>query len=92
MVSCTIDQPNGFTCANGRTVFNASLSGLCQSIFSHQGRIYNGLMWFFLIGFAIPLAVYASSMEIPNSNLLSYILHLYFSQAPGNIPPSTPYN
>ncbi|AJR61620.1 ASG_G0027790.mRNA.1.CDS.1 [Saccharomyces cerevisiae] len=89
---CTTDQPNGFTCANGRTVFNASIIWSLPKYLFSSGRIYNPLMWFFLIGLLFPLAVYAVQWKFPKFKFAKHIHTPVFFTGPGNIPPSTPYN
>lgn len=89
---CSTDQSNGFTCANGRTVFNASIIWSLPKYLFSPGRIYNPLMWFFLIGLVVPLIVYAIQRKFPKIQFAKYIHTPVFFTGPGNIPPSTPYN
>lgn len=53
---CTSDQPNGFTCPNGLTVYSSSIIwGLIGPgrLYS-AGKIYSGLLHFFWIGLILP--------------------------------------
>ncbi|QLL34147.1 hypothetical protein HG536_0F04740 [Torulaspora globosa] len=89
---CDSDQPDGFICANGRTVFNASIIwSLPQYLFS-PGRIYNPLMWFFLIGLVSPIIIFFLQKRLPKVNFLKYIHTPVFFTGSNSIPPSTPYN
>ncbi|KAI0479532.1 OPT family small oligopeptide transporter [Xylariaceae sp. FL0804] len=53
---CDSDQPNGFSCPNGRTVFSSSVIwGLVGPARLYSvGKIYSGLLHFFWIGFLLP--------------------------------------
>lgn len=57
---CTSDQPNGFTCPNGLTVYSSSIIwGLIGPgrLYS-AGKIYSGLLHFFWIGLILPPITY----------------------------------
>lgn len=89
---CSKTQKDGFICSNGRTIFNASIIwSLPQYLFS-PGRIYNPLMWFFLIGLVVPFIVFFLQKKFPSNQFLKYCHSPVFFTGPGNIPPSTPYN
>ncbi|KAI1867619.1 hypothetical protein JX265_007421 [Neoarthrinium moseri] len=53
---CDEDQPNGFSCPNGRTVFSSSVIwGLVGPARLYSvGAIYSGLLHFFWIGLVLP--------------------------------------
>ncbi|KAK8065113.1 Glutathione transporter 1 [Apiospora hydei] len=53
---CTADQPNGFSCPNGLTVYSSSVIwGLVGPARLYSaGRIYSGLNHFFWIGLLLP--------------------------------------
>lgn len=89
---CSPEQSDGFICANGRTVFNASIIWSMPKYLFSSGRIYNPLMWFFLIGLGLPLIVFGLQLLLPKLRFLKYIHTPIFFAGPGNIPPSTPYN
>lgn len=57
---CSLDQADGFSCPNGRTVFSSSVIwGLIGPgrLYS-AGKIYSGLLHFFWIGALIPLVTW----------------------------------
>lgn len=89
---CTTDQRDGFTCSNGRTVFNASIIWSMPKFLFSPGRIYNPLLWFFLIGVVVTLLVYVIQRKYPKNEFLKHIHTPIFFTGPGGIPPSTPYN
>lgn len=89
---CTTDQTDGFTCSNGRTVFNASIIWSMPKFLFSPGRIYNPLLWFFLIGVVLTLLVYVIQRKYPKNEFLKHIHTPIFFTGPGGIPPSTPYN
>ncbi|KAH3902539.1 oligopeptide transporter OPT1 SCDLUD_000118 [Saccharomycodes ludwigii] len=91
---CSSTQSDGFTCSNGRTIFNASIIWSLPKYLFSPGRIYNPLLWFFLIGLLLPLLVFfvQKSKIFPKSEFINKIHTPIFFTGPGNIPPSTPYN
>ncbi|SMN20085.1 similar to Saccharomyces cerevisiae YJL212C OPT1 Proton-coupled oligopeptide transporter of the plasma membrane [Maudiozyma saulgeensis] len=89
---CSADQKDGFTCSNGRTVFNASIIWSMPKYLFSPGRIYNPLLWFFLIGVILTIIVYIVQRKFPNNEFLKHIHTPIFFTGPGGIPPSTPYN
>lgn len=89
---CTTSQSDGFTCNNGRTVFNASIIWSMPKYLFSPGRIYNPLLWFFLIGVGVTVVVYAIQRKWPKNEFLKSIHAPIFFTGPGGIPPSTPYN
>ncbi|KAI1134035.1 small oligopeptide transporter [Hypoxylon sp. FL0543] len=57
---CSSDQPNGFSCPQGRTVYSSSVIwGLVgPSRLYSVGKIYSGLLHFFWIGLVLPPITY----------------------------------
>ncbi|KAI1376961.1 small oligopeptide transporter [Hypoxylon crocopeplum] len=57
---CSEDQPNGFSCPNGRTVYSSSVIwGLVGPARLYSvGQIYSGLLHFFWIGLIFPPITY----------------------------------
>ncbi|KUI66912.1 Glutathione transporter 1 [Cytospora mali] len=57
---CTDDQPNGFSCPSGTTVYSSSIIwGLIgPSRLYSVGKIYSGLLHFFWIGLILPPITY----------------------------------
>lgn len=90
---CTTTQSNGFTCANGRTIFNASIIwgavGPGKMFSAH--RMYNAIMWFFLAGAVAPFITYLLHKRWPKRWFGKISAPVFFS-GPGNIPPSTGVN
>ncbi|CCK71289.1 oligopeptide transporter OPT1 KNAG_0G02310 [Huiozyma naganishii CBS 8797] len=89
---CSTTQKDGFICANGRTMFNASIIWSLPKYLFSPHRLYSPLMWFFLIGLLVPLGVYAAQRVFKKNQFLKHINTPVFFTGPGNIPPSTPYN
>jgi len=57
---CDSDQPNGFTCPNGRTVFSSSViwGAIGPARAYSVGQIYSGLLHFFWIGALMPVVTW----------------------------------
>ena len=90
---CDRHQPNNYTCPGGRVFFNASVIwGLIgpARIFS-PGNIYSGLLWFFLVGAALPVIIYFGARAFPKSNIRFLNAPIIFGGT-GGIPPATPLN
>jgi OPT family small oligopeptide transporter len=88
---CTPNQPDGFICAGGRTIFNASIIwSLPKHLFS-VGKPYNPLLWFFLIGGITPCITFYLFKKFPKK-WYGQIHSPVFFTGPTSIPPSTPYN
>ncbi|PYH78790.1 small oligopeptide transporter [Aspergillus uvarum CBS 121591] len=90
---CSLDQPNHYTCPNGRVFFNASVIwGLIgpQRMFS-PGQMYVNLQWFWLAGALLPVMVYLAARMWPKSKIRYLSAPLIFGGA-GLIPPATPLN
>ncbi|KAJ4264521.1 hypothetical protein NW762_005723 [Fusarium torreyae] len=63
--------PNGFTCPFSRTHFNSSMvwGALSPQRFFEQGALYRPLLWFFLLGALLPIAVYILRTRVfPQAN------------------------
>lgn len=90
---CTTTQSSGFTCANGRTIFNASIiwGAVGPAKLFSPGKRYNAFMYFFLIGLFAPFVTYFFHKRFPK-HWISKINAPVFFTGPGNIPPSTIYN
>lgn len=89
---CSSTQSDGFTCANGRTVFNASIIWSMPKYLFSPGRIYNPLLWFFLIGVGLTFVVFAIQRFFPKNKFVKNIHIPVFFAGANQIPPSTPYN
>ncbi|AOA64864.1 Proton-coupled oligopeptide transporter [Komagataella phaffii CBS 7435] len=88
---CLTSQPDGFICANGRTIFNASIIWSLPKYLFSPGQRYNAIMYFFLIGAFAPFFTYALHKKWPHRWFGKINAPVFFT-GPGNIPPSTPYN
>lgn len=88
---CTPHQENGFTCSNGRTIFNALIIWSLPRYLFSPGMRYNAIMWFFLIGFFAPFVTYFLHKRFPTKWYGRLHAPVFFT-GPGNIPPSTVYN
>lgn len=88
---CQTSQNNGFICASGRTIFNASIIWMQPEELFSPGKIYNPLLYFFLIGAAFPVFTYALYRKFPNKWYGKIHGPIFFTGS-GNIPPSTLYN
>lgn len=90
---CSTSQSDGFICASGRTIFNASIIWGAvgpQKLFL-PGQKYNALMYFFLIGAIVPVFTYLAYRRWPNKWYGRINAPIFFT-GPGNIPPLTLYN
>ncbi|CAN3372264.1 hypothetical protein DIURU_004201 [Diutina rugosa] len=90
---CDKHQKDKYTCPNGRVFFNASIIwGVIgpQRQFSH-GQIYWALLFFFVIGAALPVIQWLLLKVWPKSPI-KYINFPVFFSGTGNIPPATAYN
>ncbi|KAJ4990891.1 OPT small oligopeptide transporter [Stagonosporopsis vannaccii] len=66
---CTKDAVNGFTCPFSRTHFNTSTiwGAVGPRRFFSADSIYNGLLYFLILGLVLPIAVYALKRRFPKS-------------------------
>lgn len=90
---CSPTQANGFVCANGQTIFSASIiwGAIGPSKMFSPGRMYNAVLWFFLVGFFAPLLTYWLYRKFPKHWLGKLNAPVFFT-GPGNIPPATGVN
>lgn len=89
---CAPDQKSHYNCPNGRVFFNASIIwGVIgpQRQFSH-GQIYYGLLFFFILGAALPVINWLVLKKWPNSPIKWLNWPVFFSGT-GYIPPATPF-
>ncbi|KKK16621.1 hypothetical protein ARAM_000511 [Aspergillus rambellii] len=90
---CKSDQPNHYTCPNGRVFFNASViwGAIGPSRMFSPGQLYSGMMWFWLAGFLLPLAIYIGARMFPRSRIRFLNAPVIFGGS-ALIPPATPLN
>ncbi|EIW77489.1 OPT oligopeptide transporter [Coniophora puteana RWD-64-598 SS2] len=90
---CSPDQADGFICPSTEVFGTASIIWGAigpQRQFS-SGQIYNGLMWFFLIGAACPFVAWLVSLKWPNS-FIRYVNFPVIFTGTGLIPPASAVN
>ncbi|KAH9955686.1 small oligopeptide transporter [Russula dissimulans] len=90
---CSADQKDGFICPSTTVFGTASIIwGVIgpQRLFSH-GQMYNGLVYFFLIGAVLPLFQWILHKKL-NINFLKYVNFPLIFTGTGNLPPATPLN
>lgn len=90
---CSDDQKDNYTCPGSRVFFNASVIwGVIgpDKMFS-SGKIYNGLLYFFLLGAILPVINWLILRKWPNS-LIQYMNWPVFFSGTAMIPPATPFN
>lgn len=87
---CDPDQPNGFTCPNGLTVFSSSVIwGLVGPARLYSaGRIYSGLCHFFWIGLILPPITWLAWKKTGHDFLRKINWPLIFVGT-YNVPPAT---
>lgn len=90
---CDINQPDGFSCAGGRTIYNASIIWGAvgpRKMFS-AGKMYHPILYFFLIGMLVPFITYALYKRHPQKWYGKLNAPVFFTGS-GNIPPATGVN
>ncbi|RMZ48333.1 hypothetical protein AFCA_008519 [Aspergillus flavus] len=90
---CSEDQPDGFSCPNGRTVYSSSVIwGLVgpRRLYS-VGQIYSSLLHFFWIGAIAPLVTYAL-YKITKKEYCKYVSWPLIFTGTANVPPATGIN
>ncbi|WBW73292.1 plasma membrane glutathione transmembrane transporter Pgt1 [Schizosaccharomyces osmophilus] len=90
---CTHAQSDGFTCPNGRSIYNASLiwGAIGPAKLFSKGRPYYPLLYFFLIGAVAPFLTYVLYKKFPKAWYGKLNAPVFFT-GPGNIPPATGIN
>ena len=90
---CSPHQKDGFSCPSTTVFGTASIIwgviGPARQF--SAGQIYNGLLWFFLIGAAVPVISYFAQRRYPTS-FLQYLNWPVIFTGTGLIPPATPSN
>ncbi|KAM0276897.1 hypothetical protein ACHAQH_006269 [Verticillium albo-atrum] len=92
---CTNDAPNGFTCPFSRTHFNTSMvwGALGPRRFFAPGAHYRDLLWMFLLGGLLPIAVWAlKKYAFPRTRWLRRIHVPVFLGGLNYIPPASGTN
>ncbi|KAL5333417.1 OPT oligopeptide transporter protein-domain-containing protein [Aspergillus crustosus] len=94
---CSQDQPNRYTCPNGRVFFNASIiwGTIGPSRMFSPGQLYSSMMWFWLAGFLLPVGIYVVARMTQRTKYSRYVRLLNAPIIFGGtalIPPATPLN
>lgn len=91
---CTEKALNGFNCPFSRTHFNTSMvwGAVGPRKFFAPGAPYRPLLWFFLLGFLLPIAVYILRRAFPKTKWLHRIHVPLFLGGMGYIPPASGTN
>ncbi|KAL4920746.1 OPT oligopeptide transporter protein-domain-containing protein [Aspergillus aurantiobrunneus] len=94
---CNQHQENHYTCPGGRVFFNASViwGTIGPARMFSPGQIYSSLMWFWLAGFTLPIAIYTAARLLKHTRYARYIRLLIapiIFGGSGLIPPATPLN
>ncbi|KAJ5997049.1 hypothetical protein N7522_008709 [Penicillium canescens] len=86
---CEPKNKQRFTCNGAKVMYNASLiwGTIGPQRMFQSGQVYNGLVYFFLIGPIVTGIVYLLYRRYPNS-WIRYINVPVFFNAAGNIPPA----
>lgn len=90
---CSLDQPNGFSCPQGRTVYSSSVIwGLVGPARLYSvGQIYSPLLHFFWIGLILPPITYYIWKKTGNDFIRKINWPLIFVGT-YNVPPATGIN
>ncbi|KAL4900777.1 hypothetical protein BDW74DRAFT_188029 [Aspergillus multicolor] len=94
---CSLDQPNHYTCPNGRVFFNASViwGTIGPAKMFSPGQMYANLQWFWLAGFALPVIFFILAKLLRNTKYAGWVRYLNAPIIFGGtslIPPATPLN
>ncbi|KAJ5529204.1 hypothetical protein N7527_002597 [Penicillium freii] len=86
---CEPTNKQRFTCNGAKVMYNVSLiwGTIGPQRMFQSGQVYNGLVYFFLIGPVVTVIVYFIYRRYPNS-WVRYINVPIFFNAAGNIPPA----
>ena len=91
---CDSDQPNGYTCPQGRVNFTSSIvwGAIGPARLFSVGKIYGGLLHLFWIGALLPVITFFLKKRFPNNRILNAIHWPLFFAGTGNLPPATGIN
>ncbi|ORX58182.1 OPT family small oligopeptide transporter [Hesseltinella vesiculosa] len=87
------DEGFPFTCPSANTFYSASIiwGAIGPQRMFGPGELYNPTLYFFLIGFLLPIPFYLLSKRYPNSWIRYVHIPLIFN-ATGMMPPAMPIN
>lgn len=91
---CDADQPNGYTCPQGRTNFTSSIiwGAIGPARLYSIGKQYSGLLHLFWIGALLPVITFILKKKYPHNRFLGAIHWPLFFAGTGNLPPATGVN
>lgn len=92
---CTNKAANGFSCPFSRTHFNTSMvwGAIGPRRFFASDALYHDLLWFFLVGAALPVVVYVLRTRVfPNTKWLKHVHMPLFLGSLNYIPPASGVN
>ncbi|QMW29127.1 hypothetical protein G4B84_004462 [Aspergillus flavus NRRL3357] len=91
---CASDQPNNFTCPQGRVNYNSAVfwGAIGPARLYNIGQRYSGLLHMFWIGALLPIITFFLRRRYPNSRVLNAIHWPIFFAGTGNLPPATGIN
>ncbi|TVY82379.1 Glutathione transporter, partial [Lachnellula suecica] len=91
---CDADQPNGYTCPQGRTNFTSSIiwGAIGPARLYSVGKQYSGLLHLFWIGAVLPVVTFFLKKKYPNNRFLGAIHWPLVFAGTGNLPPATGVN
>ncbi|KAL7756018.1 hypothetical protein ACKLNR_013011 [Fusarium oxysporum f. sp. zingiberi] len=91
---CESDQPNKYTCPQGRVNFSSSIvwGAVGPARLYSVGKIYSGLLHLFWLGALLPVVTFFLKKKFPNSKLLRNLHWPLFFAGTGNVPPATGIN
>ncbi|KAF4456344.1 OPT family small oligopeptide transporter [Fusarium austroafricanum] len=91
---CESDQPNKYTCPQGRVNFSSSIvwGAVGPARLYSVGKIYSGLLHLFWLGALLPVVTFFAKKKFPNNKFLSNLHWPLFFAGTGNVPPATGIN
>ncbi|KAI9736312.1 MAG: hypothetical protein M1834_001198 [Cirrosporium novae-zelandiae] len=91
---CDSDQPDRYTCPQGRVNFTSSVvwGAIGPSRLYSIGKMYSGLLHLFWLGALLPVITFMLKKWFPDNALLKAIHWPIFFAGTGNLPPATGIN
>jgi hypothetical protein len=91
---CSSDQPDNFTCPQGRVNYNSAIfwGAIGPARLYNIGQRYSGLLHMFWIGASLPIITYFIRKRFPKSRFIDAIHWPIFFAGTGNLPPATGIN
>ncbi|KAF7546069.1 hypothetical protein G7Z17_g8684 [Cylindrodendrum hubeiense] len=91
---CETDQPNGYTCPQGRVNFSSSViwGAIGPARLYSIGKMYSGLLHLFWLGALLPVVTFFLKKRFPDNKYLAKLHWPLFFAGTGNVPPATGIN